>query len=79
MRGIGYITIAGLLAELGPLDNYRNARQLIKMAGTNPTQAELAGKSASHTPMSKKGHAGLRWVLWSAAANLVRLNEDFHC
>lgn len=77
IRGIGYITVAGLLAELGSLRNYRNARQLIKMAGTNPTQAESAGKSSIHTPMSKKGRAVLRWVLWSAAGNLVRLNEEF--
>ncbi len=77
IRGIGYITVAGMLAELGPLKSYQNARQLIKMAGTNPTQAESAGKSASHTPMSKKGRSGLRWVLWSAAANLIRLNEEF--
>jgi transposase len=77
IRGIGYITVAGILAELGPLTSYQNARQLIKMAGTNPTQAESAGKSASHTPMSKKGRSGLRWVLWSAAANLIRLNEEF--
>ncbi len=77
IRGISYITVAGLLAELGPLSNYQNARQLIKMAGTNPTQAESGGRSSSRTPMSKKGRAGLRWVLWSAAANLVRLNEDF--
>jgi transposase len=75
--GIGYITTAGLLAELGPLSDYQNARQLIKMAGTNPTQSESAGKYSSRTPMSKKGRSGLRLTLWSAAANLVRLNEDF--
>ncbi len=75
--GIGYITVAGLLAELGPLTNYQNARQLIKMAGTNPTQSESAGKYSNRTPMSKKGRSGLRLTLWSAAANLVRLNEDF--
>jgi len=77
IHGIGYITVAGLLAELGPLTNYQNARQLIKMAGTNPTQSDSAGKSSSRTPMSKKGRSGLRLVLWSASVNLVRLNEDF--
>lgn len=77
VRGISYITVAGLLAELGPLTNYQNSRQLIKMAGTNPTESESAGKSTTHTPMSKKGRAVLRWVLWSAAANLIRLNDDF--
>lgn len=75
--GIGYITVAGLLAELGSLRGYQSSKQLVKMAGTNPTEEASAGKSGSHTPMSKKGRAGLRWVLWSAAANLIRINEDF--
>ena len=54
IRGLSYITVAGLLAELGPLSTYQNARQLIKMAGTNPTESESAGKQGSRTPMSKK-------------------------
>lgn len=43
--GLGAITIAGLLAELGPLDRFRGAKQLIKMAGTNPTEAESGGQA----------------------------------
>jgi len=50
IRGLGYITVAGLLAELGPLSFYQKAKQLIKMAGTNPTESESAGKRGSRTP-----------------------------
>jgi transposase len=75
--GISYISVAGILAELGPLGEYQSAGQLIKMAGTNPIEWESAGKRGSHTPMSKKGRPGLRWCIWTAAMCLLRHNTDF--
>lgn len=77
VRGLSYITVAGLLAELGPIRYYQNAKQLIKMAGSNPTESESAGKRGSRTPMSKKGRPGLRWCIWTAAISLLRHNPDF--
>ncbi len=77
IHGISYMSVAGMLAELGPLGAYHNAGQLIKMAGTNPTEWESAGKRGSRTPISKKGRPGLRWCLWTAARSLLRHNEDF--
>jgi hypothetical protein len=70
--------VAGLLAELGPLSFYQNAKQLIKMAGTNPTESESAGKRGSRTLMSKKGCPSLRWCIWAAALSLLWHNPDFH-
>ncbi|MBI4304356.1 MAG: IS110 family transposase [Chloroflexi bacterium] len=75
--GIGHITVAGLLGELGPVRNYRNAKQLVKMAGINPIQSESAGKRGSRTPMSKKGRPMLRHCLWEACTGLLRHNEQF--
>lgn len=75
--GLGRITIAGLLAELGPFAWFSNAGQLIKMAGTNPIHSESGGRAGSRTPMSKKGRAGLRHCLWIAAIHLLRYNEEF--
>ena len=69
--------MAGLLAELGPLRSYRNAKQLIEMAGSNPIQSESAGKRGSHRPMSKKGRPGLRWCIRQAAISLLRHNDEF--
>ena len=54
IRGLNYIAVAGLLAELGCLKAYRSAKQMIKMAGSNPTESESAGKKRSRTPMSKQ-------------------------
>ena len=77
VKGIGPITVAGLLGELGPIRNYRNARQLVKMAGINPVQSESAGKCGGRTPMSKKGRPLLRHCLWEACSGLLRYNTNF--
>ncbi len=75
--GINYLSSAALLAELGPLKSYHNAKQLIKMAGTNPIEAESGGKRLGKTPMSKKGRPRLRYSAWSAVIPLFRHNPDF--
>jgi len=75
--GLNYISVAGILAELGSFRSYHNARQLIKMAGTNPTESESGGKRGIHTPMSKKGRTGLRYCAWTGVISLLRHNPDF--
>lgn len=75
--GLGALIAAGLLAEIGPADNYADGDDLVKLAGTNPIENESGGKSQRHTPMSKKGRAELRCVLWQGALALLRTNEDF--
>ena len=75
--GLAHITIAGILGELGPLNLYRSAKQLVKMAGINPMQSESANKQASKTPMSKKGRPLLRYCLWEASLNVLNHNQEF--
>jgi len=77
INGLNYLTVAAVWAGLGPLSNYTNAKQCIKMIGTNPTEKESAGKSSSLTPMSKHGRSGLRGGLWNAVISLLRHNADF--
>lgn len=75
--GINYLSTAALLAELGPLKSYHNAKQVVKMAGTNPIESESGGKRRGQTPMSKKGRPRLRYSAWSAVIPLFRHNPDF--
>jgi len=77
IRGLNYISVAGLLAELGCFKAYRTARQLIKMAGTNPTESESAGKKRARTPMSKQGRPVLRYCAWTSVIPMLRFNPDF--
>jgi len=77
IRGLNYIAVAGLLVELGCFKAYRSAKQMIKMAGSNPTESESAGKRGSHTPMSKQGRPVLRYCAWTAVIPMLRFNPDF--
>ncbi|HAS04293.1 MAG TPA: IS110 family transposase [Dehalococcoidia bacterium] len=77
IRGLHYIAVAGLLAELGCFKAYRSAKQMIKMAGSNPTESESAGKKRSRTPMSKQGRPVLRYCAWTSVIPMLRFNSDF--
>jgi len=77
IRGLNYISVAGLLAELGCFKAYQSAKQMIKMAGSNPTESESAGKKGAHTPMSKQGRPVLRYCAWTSVIPMLRLNPDF--
>jgi len=77
IRGLNYIAVAGLLAELGCFKLSRGAKQMIKMAGSNPTESESAGKKRSKTPMSKQGRPLLRYCAWTSVIPMLRFNPDF--
>jgi len=77
IRGLNYIAVAGLLAELGSFKYYRSAKQMIKMAGSNPTESESGGKRRSRSPMSKQGRPVLRYCAWTSVIPMLRLNSDF--
>ena len=77
IRGLNYITVAGLLAELDCFKYYRNAKQMIKMAGSNPTESESGGKRKSCSPISKQGRRVLRHCAWTAVIPMFWLNSDF--
>lgn len=77
IRGLNYIAVAGLLAELGCFKSYRSAKQMIKMAGSNPTESESGGKRRSRTPMSKQGRPVLRYCAWTSVIPILRFNSDF--
>jgi len=75
--GLNYISVAGLLAELGCFKLYRSAKQMIKMAGSNPTEKESGGKRSTRTPMSKHGRPALRYCAWTSVIPMLRFNADF--
>src|SRR3990170_4717019 len=74
--GMGALSVAGLIAEIGPIAHYGNAKDLVRLAGVNPSHSESAEKGPTYTPMSKKGRAGLRACLWQAALGVLRSNPE---
>jgi transposase len=77
VHGLGLITAAMILAEIGDPRHYRHGRQLIKLAGTQPVQDASGRKSRSQTPMSHKGRPRLRTALFFAVLRLVQVDDAF--
>jgi len=77
VHGLGVITAAIILSEIGDPKHYTNGRQLIKLAGTQPVLNTSGRKTRSKTPMSHKGRPRLRTALFFAVMRLVRVDEAF--
>jgi transposase len=77
VHGLGIITAATILSEIGDPSHYTNARQLVKLAGTQPVPNTSGRKSRSKTPMSHKGRPRLRTALFFAVMRLVQIDQAF--
>lgn len=75
--GLGRITSAIILAEIGDPSRYSNASQLIKLAGTQPVPNTSGRKTRSKTPMSRKGRPRLRTALYFAVMRLIQSDDNF--
>ena len=52
LPGLGWVSVAALIAEIGPFGRYRHGRQLVKLAGLQPSRRE-SGERAGRTPITK--------------------------
>lgn len=77
LHGLGALTCAKILAEIGDPSCYKHGHQLIKLAGTQPTPDHSGRKKRSETPFSRKGRARLRVVLYFACLRLIQVDDAF--
>ena len=75
IKGIGVVTAAAFLGEVGDPVRFENARQIHRYAGYNLTE-DSSGKSKSGTVISKRGRKQLRNVLYQMAFTMVGQNEE---
>ncbi|WP_027415482.1 IS110 family transposase [Aneurinibacillus terranovensis] len=74
--GVGVLTIAGFLAEVGDVNNYDHGQQIIRLAGLNLTE-NSSGKRKGKTGISKRGRSRLRGILFRCMLPMVAKNEEF--
>ncbi|KKC28462.1 transposase [Caldanaerobacter subterraneus subsp. pacificus DSM 12653] len=74
--GIGVITVAGFLAEVGDIGKYTHYKQIQKLGGLNITDNQ-SGKHRGKTKISKRGRPELRNLLYKASLTLVAKNKEF--
>ncbi|MGQ7887512.1 IS110 family transposase [Paenibacillus sp. WC2504] len=76
MKGIGRDTIAGFLAEVGNIDQYRHPKQITKLAGLN-LKTNSSGTHIGQTRITKRGRKRLRALLFRVMMPLVAKNSAF--
>jgi len=77
MKGIGEITAAGLIGEMGDFKNYRTISEVIKHAGLDLFEIS-SGKHRGTRRISKRGRPLLRKLLFFASINVVRKGGILH-
>lgn len=75
VKGIGVVSLAALLGELGDPKRFDDPRQMSRMAGYN-LKEDSSGKNKSGTCISKRGRKNLRSVLYQMALSMTANNPE---
>ena len=76
IKGVGLITVAGFLSEVGDIRRFNSPKQIQKLAGLALRESS-SGKHKGQTTISKRGRARLRAILFQAVMPLVAKNTEF--
>jgi transposase len=76
IKGIGMVTAAVIVSEIGDIHRFRNPRQILKMAGLS-LRENSSGKHKGKTTISKRGRKRLREGLFRAMIPILASNTEF--
>ena len=76
IKGVGIITAAGFVAEVGDIKRFTHPNQIQKLAGLNLIE-NSSGKHKGKTSISKRGRSRLRSLLFRVIMPLVSKNDEF--
>jgi len=74
--GIGPVTGAAILAEIGDIQRFDSPEKLVAYAGIDATVYQTGQFEASEAHMSKRGSPYLRHALWQAASMAVLYDPE---
>jgi len=76
INGVGIMTAAGFVAEVGNIKRFTHPRQIQKLAGLGLIE-NSSGKHKGKTSISKRGRSRLRALLFRVIMPLVSKNDEF--
>jgi len=77
IKGIGVVSAAGFLGEVGDPLRFQSARQIANYAGYNLVE-DSSGKNKSGTCISKRGRSQLRALLYQMSFSMVGNNAEMN-
>ena len=76
IKGVGIITIAGFIAEVGDIRRFKSPKQIQKYAGLELVE-NSSGKHKGRSRISKRGRRKLRRILYQVMIPLLARNKEF--
>ena len=77
IKGLGTVTVAGLIGEVGDFKKFRTQSEITKLAGLDLYEVS-SGKWKGRRRISKRGRSLLRKILYYAAIQTIRKNGILH-
>jgi len=77
IKGIGEVTLAGLIGEVGDFRQFNTIAEIMKLAGLDLYEIS-SGKHRGQRHISKRGRSYLRRLLFFVALNTIRTNGIMH-
>jgi len=77
IKGVGVVTVAGLIGEVGEFSNFTTIDQLMKYAGLNLYELS-SGRHQGRRRISKRGRPLMRKLLYFATLNVVHKGGILH-
>jgi transposase len=76
IKGVGLITAAGFIAEIGDVSRFSHPKQIQKLAGLS-LKENSSGKHKGETTICKRGRKRLRYYLTFGMMPLLSKNAEF--
>jgi transposase len=73
IKGLGVVSVAGLIGEVGDFSKFRTQSEIMKLAGLDLYEIS-SGKRTGQRRISKRGRGLLRKILFYAAIQMIRKN-----
>ena len=72
--GVGKVSAAVILSEIGDINNFESPKKLVAFAGLDPSVAQSGNYESSRNKMSKRGSPYLRRAIWNCAVTSAQFN-----
>lgn len=76
IKGVGLITVAGFLSEVGDIRRFDSPKQIQKLAGLG-LKENSSGKHHGRSSISKRGRKKLRKILFQVMLPMIQNNAEF--
>lgn len=76
IKGVGLITVAGFLAEVGDIRRFNSPKQIQKLAGL-ALKEESSGKHKGKSFINRRGRKRLRKLLFQVVLPMIQNNAEF--